>query len=176
MKFTETPVAGAYVIDIEPVEDDRGFFARTWSSQELAGRGLEHRLVQCSISFNTRRGTLRGMHYQAPPYAEVKLVRCTRGAIFDVIADMREDSPSRMTWTAVELSSTNRRTLYIPRGVAHGFQTLECDTEVFYQMPDPYVAEAARGFHFDDPSFGIRWPVTNPIMSDRDRQLPLFQP
>lgn len=169
MKFTETPIAGAYVIEIEPVLDARGFFARTWCADELRARGLETDVAQCSISFNRKRGTLRGLHYQAAPHEEVKIVRCTAGAIFDVIADPRESSPSSGKWFGIELTAANRRMLYIPAGVAHGFQTLEDDTEVSYQMNVPYAPESARGIRWDDPRFAVAWPIPNPILSAADR-------
>jgi len=167
--FTETPVDGAYVIDVEPFEDARGIFARTWCAQELRERGLESHIEQCSTSFNRARGTLRGLHYQAPPHEEVKIVRCTAGAIFDVIADVRENSPTRGRWFGVELTAANRRMLYIPAGVAHGFQTLENDTEVFYQMNVAYAPESARRVSWDDPALGVEWPIPDPILSDADR-------
>lgn len=169
MIFTETPIAGAFVLEIEPHRDVRGFFARTFDAEEFARRGLESRIVQTSISFNERRGTLRGMHYQVAPHEETKLVRCTRGAILDVIADVRETSPTRGTWFATELTFENRRMLYIPRGVAHGFQALADASEVEYQISAAHHPESARGFRWDDPAFGISWPVADPIVSDADR-------
>ncbi|MCU1347663.1 MAG: rfbC [Acidobacteria bacterium] len=169
MIFTPTPIGGAFLIDIEPQQDDRGFFARTFDAEELASRGLEARVAQTSISYNRKRGTLRGMHYQAAPHEETKLVRCTRGGILDVIADVRDSSPTRGQWLAVELSAENHRMLYIPRGVAHGFQTLTDHTEVFYQMSESYHPESARGFRWNDPAFAITWPIGEPTMSESDR-------
>lgn len=157
------------MIDLERQADDRGFFARTWCRREFEDHGLNSRLVQCSLSFNKRRGTLRGMHYQVEPHAEAKLVRCTRGAIYDVIIDLRPDSPTFTKWAAAELTAENMTMLYIPEGFAHGFQTLEDDSEVFYQMSEFYHPECARGVRWDDPAFGIVWPNKHPIMSLRDR-------
>jgi dTDP-4-dehydrorhamnose 3,5-epimerase len=172
--FRETPLAGAYVIEPEPREDDRGFFARVWCDAEFAAHGLDTKIAQSSISWNRRRGTLRGMHFQGPPHEEVKLVRCIRGALYDVIIDLRPASPTFTQHVAVELNAENRRALYIPRGFSHGFQTLEDDTEVLYQISEPYAPGSARGVRFDDPAFGITWPVRNPIMHERDRYYPDF--
>lgn len=175
MIFTETRIPGAWVVDPERHGDARGFFARTWSGEEFAAHGLATGLVQCSISFNARAGTLRGMHYQLPPHAETKLVRCTRGAIHDVIVDLRESSPAYLGHVAVVLSMENRRMLYVPAGVAHGYQTLEDASEVFYQMTAPYAPTHARGVRWDDPRFGIAWPPAAPrIMNERDRTYPDF--
>lgn len=174
MKFSPTALAGACIIDIEPVPDERGFFARSWCREEFVRHGLNPDLAQCSISFNKKRGTLRGMHYQAKPHEETKVVRCTRGAIYDVIVDLRPESPTFRKWIAVELSADNRRMLYIPAGLAHGFQSLTDDTEVFYQISTPYHPESARGVRWDDPAFGIEWPVTERVISDKDRQYPDF--
>lgn len=174
MKFIETPLAGAYVIDIEPISDERGFFARTWDRGESAARGLSAVVEQCSVSFNPKRGTLRGLHYQAAPHAEVKLIRCNRGAVYDVIVDLRRASGTFRQWFGIELTAANRRMLYIPKGMAHGFLTLSDDTEVYYQMSDPYVAPAARGVRWDDPAFGIDWPRRVEVISERDRRYPDF--
>jgi dTDP-4-dehydrorhamnose 3,5-epimerase len=175
MIFTATPLRGAFVLDPELKEDERGFFARVWCREEFERHGLETRLVQCSISFNTRAGTLRGMHYQAAPYGEVKVIRCTQGSIFDVIIDLREDSPTFTRHIAVVLSASNRRLLYIPAGFAHGFQTLEVNTEVMYQMSEVYRADRARGVRWNDPAFGIEWPEAETrIMALRDRTCPDF--
>ncbi len=168
MIFTETKLSGAFVIDPERFEDDRGFFARTWCVREFKTHGLNSRLVQCSVSNNKQKATLRGMHYQAAPHAETKLVRCTKGAIYDVIIDLREDSSTFRQWVAVELTAENRRMLYIPEGFAHGFQTLSDDTEVFYQISEFYHPESARGVRWDDPAFGIEWPLEATIMSEKD--------
>ncbi len=174
MKFSPTALAGACIIDIEPVPDERGFFARSWCREEFARHGLNPDLAQCSISFNKKRGTLRGMHYQAKPHEETKVVRCTRGSIYDVIVDLRPESSTFRKWIAVELSADNRRMLYIPAGLAHGFQSLTDDTEVFYQISTPYHPESARGVRWDDSAFGIEWPVTERVISDKDRQYPDF--
>ena len=175
MIFEETRLAGAWVIEPECMEDERGFFARTWCRREFAERGLSTEVAQCSISHNRKKGTLRGMHYQAPPHAEVRLVRCTRGAIYDVIIDLRPGSPTYRRWIAEELTAGNRRMLYIPQGFAHGFQTLVDDTEVFYQMSEFYHPESARGIRWDDPAIGINWPHRQVILSDKDATLPTLQ-
>ena len=176
MQFTPTEVDGACIIDPERIEDDRGFFARTWCAAEFEARGLVPQLVQCNISFNHRRGTLRGMHYQQAPHAEAKLVRCTQGAIHDVIVDIRTESPTYRTWVGVELTAANRRMLYVPPGCAHGFQTLADDSEVFYQMSQVHHAPAAAGFRYDDPALGIHWPLEVAVISAGDRSLPLLAP
>jgi len=172
--FTETKLRGAWMIEPERVADARGFFARTFCRETFERRGLAPAVAQCSVSFNHKAGTLRGMHYQAPPQGECKLVRCTMGAIHDVILDLRADSPTFRQWMAVELSADNRRGLYIPEGLAHGFQTLQDDTEVFYQISGPYRPKSARGVRWDDPSFGIAWPRAVSVISERDRSFPDF--
>jgi dTDP-4-dehydrorhamnose 3,5-epimerase len=170
MIFAETRLAGAYTIDAERIEDDRGFFARVWCAHEFAEYGLTTAVSQSSVAFNRVEGTLRGMHWQVAPHAEVKLVRCTQGAIHDVIVDLRLDSPTFGDWIGVELTADNRRTLYVPEGFAHGYQTLAADTEVWYQMSAAYAPDAARGFRWNDPRFGIEWPrVSRRVISDRDR-------
>lgn len=175
MIFTETELPGAFVIELEPIEDPRGFFARVWSEDEFAERGLETRIAQCSVSLNRRRGTVRGMHFQRSPHEEVKVVRCTRGGLHDVIVDLRPDSATFRRWTGVELSADNRRGLYVPRGFAHGFQTLVDDTEIFYMISEPYAPEAGGGVRWDDPAFGIEWPLGHPTeISDKDRSWPDF--
>lgn len=177
MIFSDTEISGGYVIEPEPVADDRGLFARTFCRDEFAARGLNTTVAQCNTSFNARAGTLRGMHLQAQPHAEAKLVRCTRGAIYDVAIDLRRDSPSFRRWFAVELSETNRWAFFIPQGCAHGFQTLVDATEVLYQMSAAYVAGAGHGVRFDDPAFGIDWPEPPPggiTISDRDASYPDF--
>jgi dTDP-4-dehydrorhamnose 3,5-epimerase len=174
MLIRETGLRGAFTIDLEAIEDDRGFFARSWCAQEFAAAGLESRLCQCNISFNSRKGTLRGMHYQLAPHEEAKLVRCTAGAVYDVIVDIRPDSQSFRKWLAFELSAANRRALYVPPGFAHGFQTLEDNTEVFYQMSEFYHPEAAAGFRWNDPAIGIEWPAAQATISARDRAYPDF--
>lgn len=175
MKFIETELAGAWLIELEPAVDERGFFARSWCQREFAEHGLDSQLVQCNISYNARRGTLRGMHYQAAPHGETKLVRVTRGAIYDVLLDVRADSPTFGRWQAFELSADNRRALYIPEGVAHGFQTLSDDADVFYQMGAFYHPQAARGIRWDDPRFAIAWPEAERTISERDRGYSLWQ-
>ena len=174
MIFIETKLKGAFIIEPERLEDGRGFFARTWCEDEFTKRGLNPRLAQCSLSFNHKRGTLRGMHYQIAPREEAKLVRCTKGAIYDVIIDLSPDSPTFTQWIAVELTSDNRRMIYIPERFAHGFQTLEDNTEVFYQMSEFYAPECARGVRWDDPAFAIQWPEGRRILSDRDKNYPAF--
>jgi dTDP-4-dehydrorhamnose 3,5-epimerase len=169
MRIVPLAVEGALVIEPEPVLDSRGFFARTFSADALHGYGLDGQIVQCSVSYNERRGTLRGMHYQAPPHEEGKLVRCTAGAIHDVILDMRPSSPTFGRWVAVELTAANRCTAVVPKGCAHGFQTLVDRTEVFYQMTAPYVAASGRRVRYDDPAFRILWPLRDAIVSDEDR-------
>jgi len=169
MIFTETKLKGAYIIEPERLDDERGFFARTFCQEEFKAHGLNPRVVQCNISFNKKRGTLRGMHYQVAPYEEAKLVRCTMGTIHDVALDLRPDSLTFKQWIGVELSAENRRMLYIPEGFAHGFQTLEDNTEVFYQVSEFYHPESTRGVCWNDPEFGIEWSLSNPIMSDKDK-------
>ena len=162
---------GAFVVEPERREDERGFFARTWCLDEFAAHGLNTRVVQCNISFNALKGTLRGMHYQVAPYAEAKLVRCTMGAIYDVLVDLRPESPAYRRWEAVELSAQTRRMVYVPEGIAHGFQTLEDNCEVAYQMSEFFHPECAQGVRWDDPAFGIAWPATERrTISERDRQ------
>ncbi|HNC82380.1 MAG: dTDP-4-dehydrorhamnose 3,5-epimerase [Nitrospira sp.] len=174
MTFRETVLKGAFTIDLDRVEDERGFFARSWCVKEFEANGLDTRLVQCNVSFNKVRGTLRGMHYQVAPAAEVKVVRCTRGAVHDVIADLRPDSPTYKQAFSVLLSAENRRMLYIPKGFAHGFLTLTDDAEVFYQMSEYYAPECARGFRWDDATFAISWPDQVRIISSKDRNYPDF--
>lgn len=176
MTFTETPLPGAYLIEPDRLGDERGFFARTWCAREFAAHGLNAELAQCNISFNRQAGTLRGMHFQAAPHAEAKLVRCTQGAVYDVIVDLRPDSPTHRQWYGAELTAENRHMLYVPEGFAHGFQTLVPDTEVFYQMSAFYVPKSARGVRWDDPAIGIVWPETSErILSDRDARYPDYQ-
>ncbi len=174
MIFTETKLAGAFVIEMERRTDQRGFFARTFCQQEFEAYGLNTQVVQCNVSFNKRTGTLRGMHYQAAPFAEAKLVRCTSGSIYDVIIDLRPASATFKQYFTVELSAENCRMLYIPEDFAHGFQTLQDDTEVFYQMAQRYSAEHARGVRWNDPAFGIEWPEGERIITDRDQNYPDF--
>lgn len=176
MKFVSIPLNGAYVIEVEPSFDERGFFARCWSADEFEERGLTTRLAQCSISFNSHRNTLRGLHYQNEPYAEAKVVRCSAGAMYDVLVDLRCGSPTYRKWFGVELNAENRKMLYVPKGFAHGFQTLVDNTEVFYQISENYRREASSGVRWNDPSFAIDWPITNPILSERDRTFPDYTP
>lgn len=176
MRFTRSKLEGVVVVDLDRLEDDRGFFARSWCAQEFAKAGLDPHLAQCNVSWNARRGTLRGLHWSVEPGAEAKLVRCTHGSILDVVVDIRPGSPTFRQWDAVELTRENRRALFIPVGFAHGFQTLEDDCEVFYQMSVPFVAGAARGARWDDAAFGIRWPIPGPILSPRDAAYPDFAP
>lgn len=172
MLFTETELSGAYLIDLDRFEDERGFFARSFCQREFAARGLKIDVVQCNVSFNKAKRTLRGMHFQRSPKAEAKLVRCTRGAIHDVIIDLRPASATYCRWVALELTGENGRALYIPEGFAHGFQTLVDDTEVFYHMFEFYAPEHAGGVRWDDPLFGIDWPLSAPIISAKDRSYP----
>jgi dTDP-4-dehydrorhamnose 3,5-epimerase len=172
MIFSETKLKGSFIIEIEKLEDERGFFARTWDQKKFEEMGLHSKLSQCSISFNKKAGTLRGMHYQAEPYQEAKLVHCTKGKIFDVIIDLRKNSKTQMNWFGAELSSQNYEMLYVPEGFAHGFQTLEDNTEVFYQISQEHMPEYARGKLWNDPIFNISWPIKSPIMSDKDNQWP----
>jgi dTDP-4-dehydrorhamnose 3,5-epimerase len=177
MNFRETEIAGAFVIELERIEDDRGFFARTFCRRELHEHGLATEIAQANTAFNKRKGTLRGMHYQASPYEEAKLVRCTRGAVYDVIVDLRSGSPSFQRWISVELTADNDTTLYVPKGVAHGYQTLEDDTETSYLMSSFYEPDAGRGVRWDDPAFAIDWPDTEErTMNERDRSWPDFTP
>jgi dTDP-4-dehydrorhamnose 3,5-epimerase len=174
MKFVATGFAGAYVIEPERIEDERGFFARTFCRDEFEIHGLRNAFVQCNVSFNSRKGTLRGLHYQDTPREEAKLVRCTCGAIYDVIVDIRRASPTFKRWAAFELTAENRRMIYVPEGFAHGFQTLEDGCEVFYQMSETYRPELARGIRWNDPILAIRWRLENPIVSARDAGYPDF--
>ena len=177
MKFVPTKLSDAYILELERHEDDRGFFARAWSTDEFADHGLVPELSQCSISRNSRSGTLRGMHFQTAPQAEAKLVRCTAGAIFDVIIDLRPDSSTYTDWIGVELEAERGNALYVPKGFAHGFQTLVDETDVLYMISDPYVPEAASGVRWDDPAFAIEWPhAERRTISDRDLAWPDYVP
>lgn len=175
MIFTETKLKGAYIIDIEKREDDRGFFARSWCKNEFQDHGLNPSLVQCNVSFNHKRGTLRGMHYQVLRYAEVKLLRCTRGAIYDVVIDLRPQSPTFSQWLAVDLTAENHRMLYVPEGFAHGFQALADGTEITYQVSQFYTPKAEQGVRYNDPAFAIRWPIAAPVVSKKDRKWPDYE-
>jgi dTDP-4-dehydrorhamnose 3,5-epimerase len=172
--FTETRLKGAFVLELEKREDDRGFFARSWCRNEFEAHNLNAAIVQCNVSFNRFKGTLRGMHYQAAPFAEAKLVRCTAGALYDVIIDLRRDSPTYKQHLGEVLSAANYKILYVPEGFAHGFQTLEDNTEIFYQMSQFYSPEHARGVRYNDPAFGIQWMIGEPVLTDRDRNYPDF--
>ena len=172
MKFIKTPLDGAYLIELEPIADERGFFARSWCREEFLSHGLNPNLAQCSISFNKKKGILRGMHYQEEPYQEAKLVRCYSGAIYDVILDLRPTSPSHRKWFSAELTATNRTMIYLPKGFAHGFQTLADNCELFYQISESYKPECSRGVRWNDPTFAIQWPIADRIISDRDRSFP----
>ncbi len=175
MVFTPLALRGAFLIEPARHEDERGFFARTFCAEEFAAHGVKVPVVQCNVSYNRRRGTLRGLHYQRPPNEEAKLIRCTRGAIFDVIVDLRPDSPTFKRWVASGLSADNGRMIWAPEGFAHGFQTLVDETEVFYQMSAPYAAQDAAGVRWDDPDLAIEWPnVSDRIIASRDLALPLL--
>lgn len=172
MKFTESRLSGLFVVEIEPRVDERGFFARSWCAREFSEHGLNARIVQCNISMNATAGTLRGMHFQRIPHEEAKLIRCTRGSLYDVAIDLRADSPTFLQWFGETLSAENRRMIYIPPGFAHGFVTLENETEVSYQMTEFYEPGAGCGVRWDDPLFGIRWPREPSVIAERDRSYP----
>lgn len=175
MKFTETGLSGAWLIEPDFISDERGFFARTYCRTEFTAKGLRPDFVQSNISYNKLRGTLRGMHFQEVPHAEAKLVRCTQGALYDVIIDLRSESPTFTRWFGIELTADNRKALYVPEGFAHGFLTLQDGTEALYQMSEFFHAECAAGVRWDDPVFSISWPGTVQVISDRDRAYPLFK-
>jgi dTDP-4-dehydrorhamnose 3,5-epimerase len=174
MIFVPTTIEGAFLVELEPHRDERGFFARSWCREEYLAHGLKSELAQCAISHNDRLGTLRGLHYQAPPHAETKLVRCTRGRIFDVIVDLRPSAPTFKSWWSTELSADNRHMVYIPEGLAHGFLSLEDHSEVTYQMSTPYRPESARGARYDDDAFSITWPFPPEVIGPRDLAFPPF--
>jgi dTDP-4-dehydrorhamnose 3,5-epimerase len=176
VRFTETKVAGAFLIEPEPIEDERGLFARTFCREEFEAHGLNPVVAQCNLSFNKSRGTLRGLHHQAAAHQEAKLVRCTRGAIWDVALDLRPGSPTYQAWFGAELSDANRASLYIPEGCAHGFLSLTDAAEVAYQMSAPYAPGAARGVRWDDPAFGIEWPGEVLVINQRDASYPDVEP
>src|SRR5215469_638006 len=175
MIFNKTKIEGVFEIHLETKVDERGFFARTWCREEFERNGLNPKLVQCSVSLSTRKGTLRGLHYQEPPFAEAKLVRCTRGSIYDVVLDLRVQSPAFKQWLGVVLTAENRKMLYVPEGCAHGFITLEDESEVLYQMSEFYHAESTCGVRWNDPAFRIAWPEKVNVISDRDRTYPDFK-
>jgi dTDP-4-dehydrorhamnose 3,5-epimerase len=172
MTFRETRVAGAFVIEAERHEDERGFFARTFSAEELGGHGLDGRVAESSLAYNPAAFTLRGLHYQRPPHEETKLVRCTRGSVYDVVVDLRDHSATRLHWDAVELSDENRLALYVPEGCAHGYLTLTDASELTYLISHPYVEEAAAGVRWDDPLIGIQWPAAPAVIGARDASYP----
>jgi dTDP-4-dehydrorhamnose 3,5-epimerase len=174
MIFASTRLEEALLIDIEPVEDERGFFARIWCRHELGARGLDTEIAQESVSYNRLRGTVRGLHFQRSPHEETKIVRCTRGTIFDVIVDLRPRSASYLQWQGFELTAENRRAIYIPKGFAHGFQTLAEHCEIAYQISTLYAPEVAGGYRYDDEAFGIAWPLPPTTMSERDLSWPKF--
>lgn len=176
MLFTPLGPVGAVQIDLETHRDDRGFFARAFSEPEFEAQGLPGQFPQCSLSHNARAGTLRGFHYNQPPFEEAKLVRCVRGAIYDVIIDLRSDSPTHLQWVGVELSAENGRALFVPKGFAHGFVTLSDTTDVYYHMDSLFQPNAARGFRYNDPLFGIPWPLAPSVISERDASYPDFDP
>ena len=176
MMFTATILPGVYVVDVQVHSDERGLFGRTWCADEADARGLCPHFAQCSVSFNRIKGTLRGLHFQIAPYAETKLVRCTAGAVVDVVADLRPNSPTFRRWVAQDLTADNRRALYIPEGCAHGYQTLTDGAEVFYQIAPAYQPGFSFGVRWDDPAFGIQWPDGPRIMSERDRTWPDYAP
>lgn len=174
MKFTETELAGAFIIDPDPIEDERGYFVRTWSPDEFVRHGLDPALGQCNLAWNKSRGTLRGMHFQREPHAEVKIVSCLRGALLDVIIDLRRSSPSFCRWTAIELSDATPRMLYVPKGFAHGYLTLTDDVQAYYHVSTPYSAGHATGVAWNDPAFSIRWPFPPTVMSPKDKSWPFL--
>ncbi len=174
MLFKKTALNDAYIVDIQEISDERGFFARAWCQREFKKHGLTSNIAQANISFNRYKGTLRGLHYQLAPYEEAKLVRCTRGSIFDVMVDLRPASTTYGKWVGAELNAENHRMLLVPEGFAHGFQTLQDDTEVFYQVSEFYTPNAERGTRYDDPTFGITWPLEVSIISDKDASWPRY--
>ncbi len=176
MIFMKTELRGAFIIEPERLEDERGFFARSWCKREFETHGLNPSLVQCNISFNRKKGTLRGMHYQVAPHEEAKLVRCTAGGIYDVIIDLRPDSPTFTQWISIELTEENRKMVFIPEGFAHGSLTLQDNTEVFYQMFEFYSPDCAKGIRWNDPVFGIQWPISVTVISEKDNHYPEFIP
>jgi len=173
MHYTPSRIPGAWILDISPIHDARGFFAMTWLPNELRERGMNPDLAQCNLAFNHKRGTLRGMHFQVAPHAQAKIVRATRGALLDVIVDLREESPTFRQWDAVELTAENRRMLYMPEGIAHGYLTLEDNTEAHYFASSPWAPKAESGVRWDDPAFGISWPSAPVVISDKDAAWPL---
>lgn len=174
MKFIQTPLNGSFLIEIEEIKDERGFFARTWNKQIFEKHGLNTNLEQCNVSYNKKKGTLRGMHFQISPYQEVKIVRCTKGRIFDVIIDLRSKSPTYKKWTSFELTEKNHKLIYVPEGFAHGLMTLEDDTEIFYQVSQKYMPEFERIIKWNDPTFNISWPMSPKVISEKDKSAKFF--
>ncbi len=174
MKFTESRIPGAWIIELTAIHDDRGFFAMTWLPGEFQSRGLDPSLAQCNLAWNHKRGTLRGMHFQKAPHEQVKLIRCTRGALLDVIVDLRPESPTYKKWDAIELSEDNRRMIYIPAGLAHGYITLTDGVEAYYHASTPWVPASESGVRWNDPAFGIEWPFEPAVISEKDRNWPDF--
>jgi dTDP-4-dehydrorhamnose 3,5-epimerase len=174
MIFTETPIKGAYIIEPEFLTDERGFFARSFCKEAFQGHGLDTDIIQCNISYNKKKGTIRGMHYQAAPHEEVKIVSCTQGSIYDVMVDLRRESPTYQHWYAKELTDDEYQMIYIPKGCAHGFQTLEDDCRVYYQMEESYYPDCVRGIRWNDPKIGINWPLSVTIISKKDQSYPDF--
>ena len=172
MKFIGTPLKDAYIIDVEPFCDERGMFARAFCRREFEEAGMKPEIAQCNISCNVRKGVLRGLHYQLAPFGETKIVRCTRGAIYDVVVDIRPESTTYLNWFGVDLTAQNRRMLYVPKGLAHGYETLADDSEVFYMVSTPYVPDFERGVRWNDPLFGIEWPIPDPLVSQKDAGYP----
>lgn len=176
MIFQETPIPGAFIVDLEKHEDERGYFGRVWCSKEFKGHGLNPNLVQANVSFNQKRGTMRGLHHQLPPHAETKLVKCMGGSIYDVIVDLREGSPKYCAWYGTELSAEKERCLYVPEGCAHGYVTLTDDARILYQVSESYHPESESGIRYDDPLFGIQWPVEISSVSEKDSSWPNYLP
>lgn len=174
MIFHETELKGAFIIELEKYQDDRGFFARAWCQKEFGAFGLNMQMVQANVSFTVKKGTLRGLHFQLPPYEESKLVKCTRGAIYDVIIDLRTGSPTYKQWIGVELTAENYKMIYVPAGFAHGYQTLEDNTEVTYQVSQFYSPDFERGIRYNDPAFGIKWPIKVKVISNKDKKWPNY--
>ncbi len=172
MKFQETKLAGAFIIELDKIKDNRGFFSRSFCMEEFDKHGLNTNVNQCNISFNKHAGTLRGMHYQVAPYDEAKLIRCTKGSVYDVIVDIRRDSTTYLDWISIGLNEINHKMIYVPEGFAHGFQTLEDDVELFYQMNEFYNAQSASGVRWNDPILKIEWPSTEPLVSEKDASYP----
>ena len=174
MKFSQTPIHGAYTIELEPFQDQRGFFARSWCKKEFKKYGLAHNFVQCNISCNKKKGTVRGMHYQTTPHQEIKLVHCIQGSVYDVIIDLRKDSPSYLQWFGTLISFENKKMVYIPAGCAHGYQSLQDNSAVYYHVSNFYAPSFEKGIHWKDPLFSIQWPIKNAIVSEKDNNFPFL--